>query len=57
MWKRGAQASQSVGVGLPGPSTSWTTTRQTHDLLDNLCRGGQVDESLVDSHLESVPGL
>lgn len=29
----------------------------THDLLDNLGRGVEVDESLVDPHLVSVPGL
>lgn len=27
------------------------------DLLDNLGRGVQVDESLVDSHLKVIPGL
>ena len=29
----------------------------TYDLLDNLGGGVQVDETLVDPHLESVPGL
>lgn len=27
------------------------------DLLDNLCRRIQVNEALVDSHLEGIPGL
>lgn len=27
------------------------------DLLDDLGRGGQVDEALVDAHLEEIPGL
>jgi hypothetical protein len=29
----------------------------THDLLDDLGGGVQVDETLVDPHLESVPSL
>ena len=31
--------------------------RTTHNLLDDLRGGGKVDETLVDSHLVSVPGL
>jgi hypothetical protein len=30
---------------------------KTYDLLDNLGGGVQVDETLVDPHLESVPSL
>jgi len=30
---------------------------ETHDLLNDLGRGVQVNEPLVDLHLESVPGL
>ena len=32
-------------------------TDLTHDLLDNLGGGLEVDETLVDAHLEVVPGL
>jgi len=28
-----------------------------NDLLDNLSRGSQVDQALVDAHLVAVPGL
>jgi len=31
--------------------------RKTYDLLDDLGGGVQVDETLVDPHLESVPSL
>jgi hypothetical protein len=27
------------------------------DLLDNLSRGVEIDETLVDAHLEHIPGL
>lgn len=40
---------------LPPPSPDART--DTHDLLDNLRGRVQVDEALVDAHLEAVPGL
>lgn len=45
-WSREEEGREGRGEG-----------RQTHDLLDNLGRGVKVDESLVDLHLEAVPGL
>jgi len=34
-----------------------TSVNVDNDLLDDLGGGGQVDEALVDAHLEAVPGL
>ena len=50
---RGAGRGQRSGLAWGGPTDEvWT-----YDLLDDLGGGVQVDETLVDPHLESVPSL